>query len=148
MTGPLQPASAPSVRTLKTFLTLFGAVCCSIAVAHFVVGSRAIFGSVPVNPTMDGEDRFFAALFFGFGAVTMWTAKQPVERRSSVRLLLAVFFLGGAARGVSALQVGMPNTLYMALGAIELLLPPAVALWLDAAIRADTVAAHAVMARR
>lgn len=54
-------------RILRWFLTLFGMVCAGIALAHIFVGPSAIPGSIPVNATMDSEDRFYATLFLGFG---------------------------------------------------------------------------------
>lgn len=54
-------------RLLSALLSLFGAICCLIACAHIALGPRAIIGSIPANATMDGEDRFYASLFLGFG---------------------------------------------------------------------------------
>ena len=53
---------------LRAFVALFGAACVAIALTHIFVGPSSIPGSIPVNPTMDSEDRFYATLFLGFGA--------------------------------------------------------------------------------
>lgn len=103
---------------------IFGAICMGIAVIHIGMGQRAIPGGLYINPTMDSEDRFYATLFLGFGAALVWTARDLGGRRRAFLALLAVFFLGGLARVVSAVQVGLPNTLFQILGGIELLLPP------------------------
>lgn len=112
------------LRALSLFAALFGAVCMVIALAHIALGPAAIPGSVPVNATMDSEDRFYATLFLGFGAALIWCSRALEQRRDLFGALLLIFFLGGIARIVSALAVGPPDTLFIVLGGVELLLPP------------------------
>ena len=73
---------------------------------------------------MDSEDRFYASLFLGFGAAMVWTSRDLAMRRGLFFALLATFFVGGLARIISWLSVGPPSTLFIVLGALELLLPP------------------------
>jgi hypothetical protein len=112
------------LRPLSLFAALFGGVCMAIALAHIAIGPAAIPGSVPVNATMDSEDRFYATLFLGYGAAMIWCSRALVERRLCFGALLLVFFLGGIARIISAIAVGPPNMLFIILGGVELLLPP------------------------
>ena len=101
-------------------------VCVGIALAHILIGPAAIPGAIPVNPTMDSEDRFFATLFLGFGAAHAWAAQDLWARRRVVLVLQAVFFAGGLARIVSWGSVGPPEPLFVFLGSLELLIPPLV----------------------
>lgn len=117
------------VATLRWFVAVFGLVCIGIALAHIVFGPTAIPGSIPVNPTMDSEDRFYATLFLGFGAALIWAAQDLAARRGVFLALLGVFFLGGIARIVSWLAVGPPVPLFVFLGALELMMPPAMWAW-------------------
>ena len=110
-------------RYLRWFIGLFGVVCVGIALAHIVIGPAAIPGAVPVNPTMDSEDRFYATLFLGFGTAHVWAARNLRERRDVVLALQAVFFAGGLARIVSWVIVGPPVALFVFLGSLELLIP-------------------------
>lgn len=96
---------------------------------HIAIGPAAIPGSVPVNPTMDSEDRFYATLFLGFGAALIWCSQNLSQRGRLFKLLLLVFFLGGIARLISALQVGLPNTFFQIMWAFELILPPVFWAW-------------------
>lgn len=120
---------------LSRFVALFGVVCCAIALAHIAIGPRAIVDAVPVNATMDGEDRFYATLFLGFGAALVWCSRKLRERSGVFGSLLLVFFLGGVARGLSLLLVGWPHPLFVFLGGLELILPPLLWLSLRAAAR-------------
>jgi len=119
-------------RALSLLVLVFGLVCCLIAAAHIALGPRAIIGSVPVNATMDGEDRFFASLFLGFGATLTWCSRDLIARRRLFGALLLVFFVGGLARVLAAAETGWPHPLFIGLGLIELVLPPALWIWLRA----------------
>jgi len=114
---------------LKYLTAIFGITCIIIALAHIAIGPSAIPGSIPVNATMDSEDRFYATLFLGFGAALVWCSQNLRERGGVFKVLLLVFFLGGIARIISAVQVGMPNELFVFLGALELILPPVFWFW-------------------
>lgn len=125
------------LRSLSFLTALFGAVCMLIALAHIAIGPAAIPGSVPVNATMDSEDRFYATLFLGFGAALIWCSRGLAARRDLFGTLLLVFFLGGVARIISAIAVGPPVPLFIVLGAVELILPPLLWVWLAAALRRE-----------
>ncbi|HEX2266871.1 MAG TPA: DUF4345 domain-containing protein, partial [Actinomycetota bacterium] len=80
-------------------------------------------GSVPVNATMDSEDRLYATLFAAYGVALLWCVKD-VERKSlTVYFLATTFFVGGLARLVSMAAVGLPNAFFMTMTALELLIP-------------------------
>ena len=115
--------------TLRVLIAIFGLTCMGIAFTHIAIGPSAIPGSIPVNATMDSEDRFYAALFLGFGAAMFWCSQQLKERGGVFKALLLVFFLGGVARIVSAAQVGLPNEIFQILWAMELILPPILWFW-------------------
>ena len=112
------------VQALKALIMVFGAVCMVIALVHIGFGPRSIPGSVPVNATMDSEDRFYATLFLGFGAACIWSARDLAGRARAFEALMLVFFVGGVARLVSVAQVGLPGALFQVLGTLELVLPP------------------------
>lgn len=115
---------------LRLFLTVFGMVCVGIALAHIVFGPGAIPGSVPVNATMDSEDRFYATLFLGFGVAHVWAARDLAHRGGVILALQAVFFAGGLARIVSLIAVGSPGPLFLFLGGLELAIPPLLWWWI------------------
>ena len=118
-----------SQRLLRWFLVLFGLVCVGIALTHIAFGPAAIPGSVPVNATMDSEDRFYASLFLGFGMAHVWAAQDLAARRGVLLALQATFFVGGVARLISWIATGPPIALFQFLGGLELLIPPLVWFW-------------------
>lgn len=110
-------------KSLQVFLGLFGITAIFIALLHVIFGPSAIPGSIPVNATMDSEDRFYATLFAAYGVALLWCIKD-VERKSTVvYFLAATFFIGGLARLVSMAAVGLPNTFFIAMTVLELIIP-------------------------
>ena len=110
-------------KTLQVLLGLFGATAIFIAMLHIVLGPASIPGSVPVNATMDSEDRFYATLFMAYGAVLIWCVKDVERKAHVVYFLMLTFLIGGFARLVSIAAVGLPNDFFIAMTALELLLP-------------------------
>ena len=121
-------------RVFLAVVVVLGAICIVIAASHIAIGQRVIPGGLFVNPTMDSEDRFYATLFLGWGAAMIYCARDLAARKGLFHALLAIFFLGGVARIVSALAVGLPSPLFVFLGALELILPPLLWGWRRAAM--------------
>ena len=69
-------------KTFQGFLVFFGVTDILISLLHIVLGPSAIPGSVPVNATMDSEDRFYATLFTAYGAALLWCVKDVESKRA------------------------------------------------------------------
>jgi uncharacterized protein DUF4345 len=86
-------------KSLQVFLVIFGTTAITIAYMYVVFGpSLAIPGSVPVNATMDSEDRFYATLFAAYGVALLWCVKDVERKSPTVHFLAITFFAGGLAR--------------------------------------------------
>ena len=110
-------------KFLQIYLGIFGVTAILIALLHIVLGPSAIPGAIPVNATMDSEDRFYATLFAAYGVAMLWCIKD-IERKSRLVYFLALtFFAGGLARLVSIAAVGLPNTFFITMTVLELLIP-------------------------
>jgi hypothetical protein len=119
----MKTGRVPMKKSLQVFLGMFGITAIFIASLHIVLGPSAIPGSIPVNATMDSEDRFYATLFAAYGVALLWCIKD-VELKSRVVYFLALtFFVGGLARLVSVAAVGLPNTFFIVMTVLELLIP-------------------------
>lgn len=94
----------------------------------FATVLQAVMPSVPptvglVGPDVDSEMRFYAVLWIAYGAAAVWVSRRLPERIGLLRLMLAIFWLGGVGRGISFLAVGAPHPLFIVLMWIELVLP-------------------------
>jgi len=94
-----------------------------ISLLHIVLGPASSPGSIPVNATMDSEDRFYATLFLAYGASLLWCIRDVEHKAKVVYFLMLTFFVGGLARIVSMFTVGLPNTFFIAMTSLELVLP-------------------------
>jgi hypothetical protein len=126
------------LKTFRFFIALFGAVCWLIALAHIIAGPTSIPGGGPVTATTDSEERFYAALFLGFGAALVWCSRDVRARSELLSFLLIIFFLGGTARIISVIQFGFPSELYTFLGVVELILPPILWWWRNEVLARQT----------
>src|SRR5262245_42584669 len=88
---PLAGESVLMKQSFQVFLGLFGITAIVIASLHIILGPSAIPGSIPVNATMDSEDRFYATLFAAYGVALLWCIKD-IERKSTVVYFLALSF--------------------------------------------------------
>jgi hypothetical protein len=110
-------------KSLQVLLAAFGITAIFIALLHMVLGPSAIPGSIPVNATMDSEDRFYATLFGAYGVALLWCIKDVEQKSRVVYALAATFLVGGLARLVSLAAAGPPNTFFLVMTGVELLLP-------------------------
>jgi hypothetical protein len=133
--------------TLRILLMGLGLSALMIALSIFLLGAGAtaaageqVFeaatgwrgaASPPWPPTMDSELRFYAALWGAYGVLMLMAARDLDARSGWVPWLAGVFFAGGVGRALSWGMIGAPHPFFLALMAIELILPPILMLlWL------------------
>jgi hypothetical protein len=119
---------------LRILLGIGGIAAVGVSSLHIAFGPGVIPGSIPVNATMDSEDRFYAVMFLAYGVVMLWTLRDLERKLSVMRFLALVLFVGGLARIVSLIAVGLPHPFFIAMTIVELALPPVV-LWLAKRVR-------------
>jgi hypothetical protein len=120
-------------RLLRGLAVAMGIACVAIGLYHVVLG----IGSVPgggaadtvAGRTVDSRERFYNAIFFGYGMAWLWVARQRPIPADPVRWLAGFMLLGGLGRVLSMVQYGAPHWFQVPLTVIELVLPP-VYMWL------------------
>jgi uncharacterized protein DUF4345 len=111
-------------RAFQVFPVLFGVIVIAIGAAHLAVGPAAIIGGSDVNPTSDGEDRFYAGMFLRYGLALLWCSRDVQRRRAYIKALAFAFLVGGIGRLLSLILVGAPHPFFIAMLVLELVLPP------------------------
>ena len=117
---------------LRWLVLLMGITCMVIGVFHFALGIHSVPGEGHGGATVDSRERFYAAVFIGYGIAWVWVARQSPVPSPAVRLLAGTFFLGGLGRLLSMVVEGQPNWFQVMLTVVELALPP-VFFWLSTA---------------
>ncbi len=111
-------------RTLKWLVVVMGISCIAIGAFHFLLGTASVPGEGTAGATVDSRERFYGAIFLGYGLAWIWAARQSPIPANIVRWLAAIFFLGGVGRLVSMTVEGRPNWFQTVLTVVELALPP------------------------
>ncbi|MGD3106139.1 DUF4345 domain-containing protein [Streptomyces sp. YGL11-2] len=119
-------------RALKWLALLMGFACVAIGAYHLVLGISSVPGEGATGPTVDSRERFYNAIFLGYGLAWIWTARRSPIPSTAVRALAGVFLLGGIGRVLSVLVHGWPHWFQIPLSALELALPP-LYFWLSTA---------------
>ena len=104
----------------------------AIALVAFITGLNVILGgsaSVPgatdgASAVHDNEMRFFAVFWVGYGVFSFWVSRDLDARIGFIPAIAAFFFLGGVARLVSILLVGLPSAPLIGATILELIVPP------------------------
>ena len=126
------------MRTLALVLRLFAATVFFVGALHLAlgVGADVLLGAdlpagVISDPTLDSQSRFYGVAFTLNGVLLLLCASDVQRHATVLRCVLWVFFAAGVARLVSVAIHGVPSSMVLALLAIELGVPPALAWWLS-----------------
>ncbi len=88
-------------RTLRFLVGLMGATCAAIGVYHFALGTATVAGESSADATVDSRERFYGAVFLGYGLAWLSAHRQRPISSATVRWLAGIFLLGGLGRLVS-----------------------------------------------
>ncbi|MFC7505641.1 DUF4345 domain-containing protein, partial [Nocardioides sp. GCM10030258] len=96
---------------------------------EIALGAQGVPGGSPVVvPTVDSSLRY-ANVYKAAVAPVIWSQLGRVERSPGVTMALSSLFVGGLARIRSWQQRGRPHPVAVGAVALELVAPPALALW-------------------
>lgn len=119
-------------RVLRWLVWAMGIACVAIGAFHLVLGIASVPGEGSAGPTVDSRERFYNAIFLGYGLAWIWAARQSPIPAKVVRALAGIFLLGGIGRLLSLAVYGPPQWFQVPLTVLELVLPP-VYFWLAGA---------------
>src|SRR5262245_23420683 len=100
-------------RLLRWLAMGMGVACVAIGIYHVALGVGSVpgegIGDPLVRATADSRERFYNAIFLGYGVAWIWVARQSPIPAAPVRWLAGFMFLGGIGRIVSMFQHGAPH---------------------------------------
>ncbi|MDD3444144.1 MAG: DUF4345 domain-containing protein [Zavarzinia sp.] len=115
------------VFCLLPFVT--GAMDLAIGASSLSKIDSPLGAEVLSDPVLDSQVRFFGAIWLGYG-LSLWLAAGEMDKRpGGFRLLMAILFLSGIGRAVSALSVGLPSAPLVGGMALELVGVPLLLAW-------------------
>jgi hypothetical protein len=117
--------AAPGAAQLKSLATATGAASVAIGCYHFALGTASVPGATDANATVDSRERFYSAIFAGYGIAWIRAARTSPIRAGDVRLLAGVMLAGGVGRLLSRVRNGRPHWFQDVLTAVEFAVPAA-----------------------
>ena len=110
-------------------MRILGFVAVGAGLYALLTGVAGMPGEISADASVDSELRFFAVFYVAFGAVAIWIAPRIEAETRLVRVWALTLFVAGLARGVSWLDVGRPDDLFVGLMIAELVIPPVIVVW-------------------
>lgn len=128
-------------RILPLVLRCLAIGCILPGLWHLILGADGdwlvgIIVANEIDPSLDSQNRFYGAIFIGFGAAIWWAAGRIIERHALIRIVLMAMLLGAIGRGFAYATHGAPSADVLLLWGSELVLPPLLWFWLNAHLRA------------
>ena len=71
-----EEGSGRMAMTLRWLALTIGIACVAIGVFHFILGIDSVPGEGNTGATVDSRERFYAAIFLGYGIAWIWAARQ------------------------------------------------------------------------
>ncbi|GAA3628204.1 hypothetical protein GCM10022267_13260 [Lentzea roselyniae] len=118
--------------TLRWLSWAMGVACVLIGAYHVLLGIDSVPGEAGAGATVDSRERFYNAIFLGYGLAWIWAARQSPIPANAIRWIAAVFAIGAFGRLLSMAVHGQPHWFQIPLTVIEVVLPP-LFFWLAAA---------------
>lgn len=118
--------------TLRWLAWAMGVACTLIGAYHVLLGVSSVPGAELAGATVDSRERFYNAIFLGYGLAWIWAARQQPIPATAIRWLAGVFALSAVGRLLSLAVHGQPHWFQLPLIALEVVLPP-IFFWLASA---------------
>ena len=133
------------MAALTTLLKFIAAIPILVGLMHIVLGLQTdvllganVAAELLTDPVLDSQNRFYGAIFMGYGALIFLCSTNLRQHATLFRILSGGVFLGGLARVISIVLHGVPSTPVLGLIVIELLGVPLLVWWHSRAVRVFT----------
>ena len=122
-------------RLFPRALIVAGLVPVATGIYGVATGAGGIPGGDGTSVNVESELRFAYALWVAYGVAVVYVGLRAWRSRAAVGALAAVLFATGVARAVAWAAAGRPDAEFLALLALELVLPPVMVGWQRLALR-------------
>lgn len=129
--GSAKPGkSSNDWSVFRTVVVLVGLIIAGFGGYYLITGTAGLpeTGDGPVNPTLENQFRFFAAMMVGVGAAFV-TIAIKFQWANMLWLVCLMVFIGGIGRVLSWAFSGTPHYLLIILMVVELAFPAALLVW-------------------
>jgi hypothetical protein len=110
-------------RGLQVILVVLGSVMVLAGILGVILGADLVLGDNTFSPSVDSEFRFFAAWYLAAGVLLLRAIPKIEDAAFEVRFVGIAFLVAACGRVLSMIDVGAPHGFYVALTAIEFVIP-------------------------
>jgi hypothetical protein len=115
-------------RALQTTIAILALVPIAAGLAGAILGPSMIHASAS-DISLDSHFRYLSGLLLGIG-FAFWSTIPSIEKHTNRFLLLTgIVFVGGLARAVSLVAVGVPSKPMLGAVVMELVVTPLLCIW-------------------
>jgi peptidoglycan/LPS O-acetylase OafA/YrhL len=107
----------------RVLCLITGAVALVAGLHGALTGVGGMAGDSAATTNVDSEYRFLSVFWAGFGALVLFVARRARPDPRAVGGLMTLLLCGGLARALSWAAEGRPEWPYLALLALELVVP-------------------------
>jgi hypothetical protein len=118
-----------SKSALRIVIGLLGLVPISIGATGMFSGLEGLIPGAPIDARADGQYRYLAAIYLGFGCLLLWIQSRLEQEFDLFRILMAMVFIAGVGRLTAIVVHGLPEFPVALATAFELIAPPLFVLW-------------------
>jgi hypothetical protein len=124
-------------RLFQSIVLLASIVPIVAGAAGALLGPGMIHAGLPTNRDLDSHFRYLSGLLLGIGLGFIWSVVRIEKRSLLFRALGLIVIVGGLSRLLGAIEDGVPGPAHLFPFVMELLVVPALLLWLLRIGRAD-----------
>jgi Domain of unknown function (DUF4345) len=110
-------------RALQVVMALLSLLPLAVGILGFIRGAGLLAPAAVVTPKLDSQFRFMSAWDVGLALIVWWLIPQIERQTVLFRLICGVVFAGGVGRVLAWHFSGSPGLAFLAVTAIELLMP-------------------------
>lgn len=116
-------------RLLQTVIAVLALMPVCAGLAGVVLGPGFLATDAPWSADLDSHLRFLSGVFLALG-LAWWSCVPGIETKTArVRLLGVATFIGGLARLLSLILIGVPSTGHVIGLGLELVVVPLILVW-------------------
>jgi len=119
----------------KRALQIVTAILGLVPIATGLIGMSGVSdpiyasASLPANPLLDSNLRFFGGVWFGLGLALYWLIPKIEKQTVLFRALWGMIFFGGIGRLISMLLVALPPVPFIGFTILEIVGAPIFIAW-------------------
>ncbi len=116
-------------KLLRIVIGVLGLVPIYIGVTGMFSGLEGLVPGAQINAKVDGQYRYLAAIYLGFGCLLIWIQFRFEQEIELFRILMAMVFVAGIGRALAIVAYGLPELPALLATVFELVFPPILAFW-------------------